>query len=235
MIGKTAIVLTGTIVPAVDFVAVSNTEQRRRQYLDTIHFYRRFAPVYFLENSEYDLIHDPDFRLDGVHLRKFTMLPGASRGKGYQEFAMLDCWHDTERDPPARILKITGRYGITNVAKFLQESCHAAPHLILIDRYTRTRVALTSHFSIGREMYAQTMYGHFREMDDAIGLWAERVFYRALKGRSDVYSFAHEPQLKGVSGSTGAALESPGWKWAARQVLRSLCRTAGIVELPLRG
>jgi len=56
------IVLTGTIKPNSNFVAVKSVSERRKQYLEAIKYYCKFCPVWFLENSEYDIESDNDFK-----------------------------------------------------------------------------------------------------------------------------------------------------------------------------
>ena len=231
----TAIVLTGSITPAVNFVAISDIAERRKQYLAALEFYRGFAPVFFLENSTYDLSTDPDFTMPGVMLRKFSMLPERERGKGYQEFAMMDAWHASEIAPPARFLKITGRYRVENVSYLLRECDAAAPEEMLIDRYRRRHVALTSIFSVSWGGYPASLRGLYRQMNDARGVWAEHVFYKALAGKRHVRPFATESDMRGISGSTGQALECPAWKRGVKQVLRRLDAATGATELRWRG
>jgi len=231
-----AIVLTASITPAVNFVAVTDPHTRRNQYIDALAFYSQFAPVYFLENSAYDLANDSAFTsLSNVEIRKFAMLPESDRGKGYQEFAMLDAWHQSESQPPKRFLKITGRYRIENVADLLEECRDARESRFLVDRYSRKRLALTSYFSASWRGYGQIVNGLFREMDDACGMWAERVLYDALTNRPDIHSFAHEPDICGISGSTGRVFDRSRWRWGAKQLLRSALRIADRSELHFRG
>lgn len=222
---KTAIVLTGSIVPAVNFVVVADVSERRAQYLAALRFYSDFAQVYFLENSTYDIAADPEFlALQNVRIRRFSMSNGADRGKGYHEFAMLDTWHDSETSPPERFLKITGRYLLRNIAAFLAECRRAGQRTLLIDRFANSEIALTSVFSVSWGGYGELLKGLYRQMNDSDGLWAERVYYAALRNSGTAHIFAHEPELIGVSGSTGQALKVPRLKWAAKQVLRSLNR-----------
>jgi hypothetical protein len=54
------IVLTATIIPnQVTAAGTSNPEIRLAEYLNTLQFYLRFAPVIFLENSGYPLDRHP--------------------------------------------------------------------------------------------------------------------------------------------------------------------------------
>src|ERR1043165_2179358 len=117
-----AIILTGAIIVSPGSTAVEDAALRRRQYLASVRFYVQFAPVYFLENSGYDLLADADFAsVPGLHLRQIAAQESEHRGKGYREFHALDMWYGDEPRPPARILKITGRYLVANIADILEE------------------------------------------------------------------------------------------------------------------
>src|SRR4051812_24120457 len=91
-----AIVLTAAIVPT-GLTAVADASERREQYLAAARFYARFAPVFFLENSGYDILNDQDFRaIKGLRLRPVAAQENGDRGKGYLEFHALDLWHESE-------------------------------------------------------------------------------------------------------------------------------------------
>ena len=111
-----AIVLTGTIVPSAPFTVHNDPRIRRREYLEAIRFYSEFAPVYFLENSPYPLGDDAEFnQFPNVRLRQRPLSTKPERGKGYQEFEMIDGWLLNEPQPPRRWVKITGRYLYRNL------------------------------------------------------------------------------------------------------------------------
>jgi hypothetical protein len=120
-----SIVLTGTIIPNTTLhTQYVDPEARRQDYLNAIHFYRNFAPVYFLENSSYDLKGDRAFQaIPKVTVHQFNASSPA-RGKGFQEFEMLDQWIAIEPNLPKRWVKITGRY----LERVYPESRYSADH-----------------------------------------------------------------------------------------------------------
>jgi hypothetical protein len=67
-----AIVLTAAIIVSTGAGAVEEAAVRRQQNLTALRFYAGFAPVYFLENSGYEL-------LDATH---FTGIAGAQLRPG---------------------------------------------------------------------------------------------------------------------------------------------------------
>ena len=218
------LVLTATIVPNGDLGAHADWRVRRREYLSTLDFYRRVGQVYFLENSRYDVLNDPEFvQRDDVVIRKFPSSPHASFGKGFLEFELLDEWFQHEKERPSRWIKITGRYRYANIRGVLEEcqKLDAAP--MIVDQYRRTQRARTGIFCVDSYLYDATLRGMYRECNDATGEWAERVMYRRLARlpRTQVSLFGVEPGLHGISGATGQEI----WAGQSRQRLKTIARS----------
>lgn len=221
-----AIVLTATIIPNAAFTVHADPAVRRREYLEAIRFYRQFAPVYFIENSAYRLIDDPDFReADGLMVRKQPVSTARERGKGYQEFEMLDAWLASEPAPPRRWIKITGRYLYLNFGALLAD-CRQSAARMIIDQCPRSGKARGYLFCVETEFYRERLTGIFRECDDEAGEWVEHALYRRLAGlpASDVRLFAEEPRLQAISGSTGESISATPLKFAAKRMLRRVNR-----------
>jgi len=221
-----AIVLTATIIPNATFTAYADPAIRRREYLEAIRFYRRFAPVYFIENSAYRLSDDSEFReADGLMIRKQPVSTARARGKGYQEFEMLDAWLAGEPAPPRQWIKITGRYLYLNFSALLAD-CRQSAARMIIDQCPRSRKARGYLFCVETEFYRERLAGIFRECDDEAGEWIEHALYRRLAGlpASEVRLFAEEPRLRAISGSTGASISATPLKFTAKRLLRRINR-----------
>lgn len=220
------IVLTGTIVPNSTFVVHSDIDKRRLEYLEAIKFYKKFAPVYFLENSSYPLLSDPDFNdIKGVFLRKFPVSQYYNRGKGYQEFEMIKRWLETDSDIPRRFIKITGRYRILNFKNIFHECQCLPPSRFLIDRFLKSSKALTQLFYGDTDYYHNALSDFYLDCNDDNRNWAEFVFYqKMLAAKTDATIFRCEPLFKGMSGSTGADLYDGAIKHLIKSILRKLNR-----------
>jgi hypothetical protein len=221
-----AIVLTGTIVPNIVGIANADASERRAEYLEAVQYYRQFAPVYFLENSSYPLLTDPDFaQLDGVALRKFAMSQAPERGKGFQEFGMLDEWVKTETASPARFLKITGRYRYLNFPSIVKDCLAEQRDVIIIDQYHRPQIALSQLFFVSRSLYERAVSGISAVCDDRTGQWIERLLYsRFAQNGTPTRLFRNEPWLNAISGSTGGRVRDGWCKHALKATLRRLNR-----------
>jgi hypothetical protein len=203
-----AILLTGTIIPHSSFVVHTDPKLRRDEYIIAIKYYSQFCPVYFLENSEYDVFADPEFSsCTNVTIRKFPVSAEYSRGKGFQEFEMIDKWLETEKNPPRRIIKITGRYIIKNFHQIFSECRNVAEDICLIDLYRKPKVAISSLFSITLDNYSRYFKGAYLECDDQIGVYIEHILFKRINSSNlRTLFFQHEPRVCGISGSTGTKL-----------------------------
>lgn len=232
-----AIVLTAAIIVSGRSDAVAEAAVRREQYLAALQYYARFAPVYFLENSGYDLLSDSAFAdIAGVRLRSISAHENEDRGKGYREFHSLDTWYENEKTPPARIVKITGRYLFANIADLLAECRAASPDILLFDRNHRDGVAVTSFFSLSWDNYGTYLRGLYRNVNDPQGVWIEHVVFSALTERhAKCRIFQHEPDIGGISGSSGQEMRTRRIKFAMKQALRTTNRLFDNRYLYFRG
>lgn len=218
-----SIVLTGTIIPNAPYTVHSDPEIRRCEYLTAIQFYRQFAPVYFLENSRYELLKDSDFvSLENVKLCQFPLSSAPERGKGYQEFEMIDNWLANKTSLPARWIKVTGRYIYSNFHRIFDECQREVTVPMIIDRCARSKFARSYLFYTRTEFYRRHISGLYEECQDDSGEWIERVLYRHLAKvpPHQVRLFSTEPRLRGISGSTGEGVETHLIRYVLKRAFR---------------
>jgi hypothetical protein len=219
------IVLTATITPNGVDHAVQDPEIRKAEYIRSLNFYSSFSDkIFFLENSAYPIHDEPAFSPNNkVHLRKLPTSADPSRGKGFQEFEMLDTWIMAEQSPPPRWLKISGRYLIQNIAQILSECARETQASTIIDQSVRSRTARTQIFYETTEHYRQTIKGIYYKCDDRTGDLIERVLFERL-AQTRKFSFRffkHRPQIVACSGTTGKRYPSNAIGGTFKQILRS--------------
>lgn len=178
------VVLTATITPNVTGSVVMDPETRLAEYRSVVQFCQQFAPVIFLENSRYPLERHPEFAdSPRLRVRRFAPSKNCERGKGFQEFEMLDAWLATEPEPPARWLKLTGRYRLLNLGAVLAECRRDQNRPLLIDQLRpKEKWARTYLFCIRSAFYRAQLQGLYRQCDDRNGedYFIERVLFRQL-------------------------------------------------------
>lgn len=217
-----ALVLTGTIAPNTATNTMGSPKERREEYLAALHYYSEFGDVYFLENSTYDVRSDPEFdSVSRLHLRKFPPSRNPDRGKGYQEFEMLDTWMETEATPPRRWLKVTGRYIVRNISEILSECRRETGYGMIIDQKLRSQRAMTHVFYVESPFYQLHLRGVYMRCDDQSGRWIERILFNLLRS-APTRSFGVQPIIEATCGSTGAMWDAGAGISTVKQVLRTI-------------
>ena len=206
-----AIILTGTITPNTSLVNNHlDPQARRNEYLAAINFYRQFGEVYFLENSIYALEQDPDFQdFPNVSIRKFPVSNFPDRGKGFQEFEMIDAWINSEINPPNKWIKVTGRYIYQDFQKILKE-CDQNTQSITINQYLFTKWADVALFCTTTNFYQNYLIGIYQQCDDSKGLCMEKVMNANLSklSKSSFLRFKIYLKCTGIAGSTGKTISN---------------------------
>ena len=202
-----SIVLTATIIPNAILTEHSDFMQRRAEYLKAIDFYQRFADVYFLENSSYDLASDAEFsKYKNVHIRKFPISGYPQKGKGFQEFEMLDAWLSAEVSPPSHWIKVTGRYIVQNFSEILQDCSDSKEDELMIERkFFHSKFARTDIFCVRSSFYQSHLLGAYQHCNDASRRYIEHVISSKIKNLEHVRVFGVTPLIVRISGSTGRA------------------------------
>lgn len=222
------IVLTGTIKPNSNFVAVKSVDERRKQYLEAIKYYCRFCPVWFLENSEYDIESDNEFKkIDGLIVVKCPVSKAYDKGKGYQEFEMLDRFF-LRNDIPEIIIKVTGRYIIDDFSRIVRDSLAMDEASVLIDLHKKYNYADTYLLTFKTSYYRKNLMGLFKRVNDSIGIYVEHIYYEYfMKHQEDCRLYKNECDIYGVSGSSGKIYEHRAW-W--KKFLKSCIRICLVIK-----
>jgi hypothetical protein len=218
------IVLTATILPNEVQNAVSDPEIRKTEYLRALEFYSRFTNrVFFLENSAYRVEQNVIEPWPNVQLQKLPPSSNPARGKGYQEFEMLDAWISGTSGLPPRWLKISGRYIVRNIENILQECSAEVDCSLIIDQSRRAATARTQVFFVTSEYYRKTFMNLYKQCDDPTGRWIERVLFQALrKTENGSYRFFRcRPQFAARSATTGRDYPSSRLGNAVKNALRA--------------
>jgi hypothetical protein len=220
-----AIVLTGTIIPNSILTIHTNSEIRKQEYLQAIQFYTQFATVYFLENSTYPVEQDNDFlAIENLLIRKMPVSLFHEKGKGYQEFEMIDRWLEQEQDPPLTWFKISGRYVFENFGDILAECLNERKHQLVIDQLFHHNFATTTIFWITTVYYLKHFKNIYKTCDDLAGEFIEIAIFKKLTENLDdpIRLFNHVRKITAISGSTGKKINNSGIIYTLKVIARRL-------------
>lgn len=223
-INETPIVLTATIAPNEVYGVVSDPEVRKKEYVRAVQFYSRFTrQLFFLENSNYSLTGSPMFEdLPNVQVVNLPVSSDPRRGKGYQEFEMIDAWAASGLNSH-RWLKISGRYIIRNVGEVLDECSQEIESSLIIDQSVRSQTARTQIFFVTTAYYRSVIMNLYRQCDDKSGQWIEKVLFQKLKKTTsqNFRFFRTRPQVIARSGTTGKTYPTSRVGNALKDLLRA--------------
>jgi len=232
LMSDACIVMTATIEPNTVMVERSDVKQRLSDYKSCIEFYIESTtlPIYFIENSDYDLNSDPDFR-DFQKLKRFTVirlkaLSNRHRGKGYQEFYALDK-AIAEYISESFIIKVTGRYLVRNVSELI--SGMKSP--LNIDMHKKMAVAITGFFGVDKKFYQRYFAGIYEKVNDSEGVFIEHVLYETIIGTDLIRKTSllpFNPRYEGISGSHGNSMKRNKYKMMVRSIERFVNNKLGI-------
>jgi hypothetical protein len=224
---KIAIVLTGTIVPNSILTTHVDADVRRKEYLRSIYFYTKLAPVYFLENSTYPLDEDEEFTsIPNLFIRKMPISLFYDKGKGYQEFEMIDRWVETEANLPSKWFKISGRYIFKNFANIIEECINDDRCDFAIDRLLYHKIAYTDLFYTTSEYYIKKILGIYKLCDDATGEYIEKVIFEKIAENEteSIRIFINSAKTLVTTGSTSYKKDDGGITYFVKTILRHINR-----------
>ena len=234
------LMITGTVVLNVVLSSYEDPAIRRQQYLRALSFYSETLddPIYFLENSSYDFSRDDDFQRlfheRGIELVKFPVSHELERGKGFQEFEMIDKAVKSLSRQYYSFIKVSGRYQYSNIKKLTDFRCKG----LIIDMSRRLKVAIASIFYTTFAFYQENLVDLYLEVDDSRGQWIERRLYKRLKSadfRQQVQLFPTSPVLRIPYSSRESEINTirGKFKYCVRNIERVVLREFAINELYL--
>lgn len=232
---KQCLIITATITPNSNFVVQSDALARRNEYLEVLKYYSSnfSGDIYFVENSAFDFEKDEGFQTltkqENVFILNFPKSNAFKKGKGYQEFEVLDKVLSQLENKYEEFIKVSGRYLTTNFKELITQENSG----IVIDRHQKKKVAITSFFRCKMDFYQKEIRGCFKNVNDDKGIFIEHVIYDELKNVSKVKIdlFVKTPIYKGVSGSYGGSLNRHPLKTKLINIERLLLRKKGEKEL----
>jgi len=226
------ILMTATIQPNTIMVERSDVQQRLSDYKNCIKFYLAEVnlPIYFIENSEFELDTDLDFmefnKSKRFKIIKIKALPDKEKGKGYQEFYALDRAID-EFVKESFVLKVTGRYLVRNISSLVPKMTHP----LNIDMHKKMAVAITGFFGVSKSVYQKHFKGLYANVNDSQGIFIEHVLYREIIS-TDLINLTsllpENPEYEGISGSHGHSMKRNKYKMKVRGLERKISNSLGI-------
>lgn len=208
------LLLTGCINPnGMTMTALSNQEERKRQYVEAIHFYlsNTSYPIVFSENSGTDISHlfKKEIKSGRLEYLSFSGNQNKEKGKGYGECEIIQYALNNSKIihfvKDKRIAKITGRLIIRNINSIVRGHSILFPQKTVFCAINSNLSFPDSRFIIAPECFYQTFLKSKEAINDTQGYFFEHALCDTIKKEKQFpYSpFLLMPQIEGMSGSSG--------------------------------
>lgn len=209
--------LTGTVnTRNKDFTLLNNPQIRKEDYIETIWYYlKRFNyPIVFVENSSEDLSMYFTSEIENNILEILSFEGNnysQTLGKGTGEMRCIEYGisHSKIIDQNTFVFKITGRYKVLNLHKFISFYKRHSDMELLAD--------LTGNFKFSQSgivgfkpFFAQKYLVKYQSiLNDSAGIYFEHALAKAvleaMSGGIRFYIFKYYPKIKAISGTTDKA------------------------------
>lgn len=209
------LLLTGCINPnGMPFTSLTDNSVRKEQYIKAINYYIHHTdyPIVFVENSNTDIsdCFAPTISSNRIEVLTFYGNNNKNRGKGYGEaeiieYALKYSQFIASSNRECTLVKITGRLIIENLKDIINKR-------FIFQRQNSIVVSYNSDFTLAdsRVIIAPfNFYISFLEnkelINDFNNTYFETVLSDSIKQsiKFHYYPFYIEPQITGISGSTG--------------------------------
>jgi hypothetical protein len=208
------LLLTGCINPnGMTMTALSNQEERKKQYVEAIHFYLSNTryPIVFSENSGTDISHlfKKEIQSGRLEYLSFSGNQNKEKGKGYGECEIIQYALNNSKIihfvKDKRIAKITGRLIIRNINSIVRGHSILFPQKTVFCAINSNLSFPDSRFIIAPECFYQTFLKSKEAINDTQGYFFEHTLCDTIKREKQLpYSrFLLMPQIEGMSGSSG--------------------------------
>lgn len=227
------ILLTASIKPNAIYTEHVDIEKRKKEYIDSINFYKKFSKVYFIENTNFDACSDNDFPKDNniiyISIKNRSNVDWI-RGKGYQEFRMIDEFVKNYLIEDY-FIKITGRYIFKNFKRLYEEVVTqnlSNSNIALIDLY-RDKKCNTQIFYIPKNSYLKNLYGCYVDINDSKMNWAEHIIFKKIILMGNYKRFNKMPITEVISGSTGFLYKNNSIRIVLSNIIRFIHKSKKVI------
>lgn len=209
---KIVLLLTACINPVdMPFTIISKVSERYNQYIDALNFYIENVkiPIVFCENSNTDIgeFHN-NKSCKQIELLTFDGNHDKTHGKGYGEAEIIEyaIMNSNIIDKNAYIIKITGRLVVKNINSLItQILLGILPKSSIICLFNSDYSVADSRIIIAPCPFYQIFLDKKFQIHDKNGLFFEHILSNTIKEQKKYcyFPFIIDPQIIGVSGSTG--------------------------------
>lgn len=211
------LLLTGCINPnGMPFTSLTDNSVRKEQYIKAINYYIQHTdfPIVFVENSNTDISDCFASTISSNRIEVLTFYGNnyKNRGKGYGEaeiieYALKNSQFITSSNRQCTIIKITGRLIVENIKKIINKRFFFQGNNSIAVSYNTAFTFADSRVIIAPINFYISFLKNKEQINDLNKKYFEFVLSDSIKQSKNFHYFPFyvEPQITGLSGSTGKA------------------------------
>ncbi len=209
------LLLTGCINPnGMPFTSLTNSSVRRAQYIHSINYYihNTSFPIVFVENSNTDISHvfQASILNSRIEFLTFCGNNNKTKGKGLGEaeiieYALNNSIFISSTNKHCFIIKITGRLIINNIEDIVYHHYPFQGQNIVAASFNSDYSFTDSRLIVAPFNFYLSFLDNKDQINDFNKKYFENVLSDSIKQTKEFhyYPFFVEPQIIGISGSTG--------------------------------
>lgn len=209
------LLLTGTInTNNKFFTAVNDQQQRRNEYVASIKYYLSAFdhPIVFVENSGVDISADLAAEIGAGKLEVLSFngndyAPELGKGLGEMRCIQHGIEHSAAIKPESFVMKITGRYKIKNLHRYIRFYQEHEDTDILADLTGNMTLSASAFFGFRPFFGTRYLFKNSGMLNDSDLWFFEHVLARsvlqAIGDRVNFRILKYYPKLSAISGTTG--------------------------------
>ena len=202
----------------MSYTSLQNYAERKKQYLDAIRYYLSITnfKIVFVENSNTNIsyLFLDEIKKGRLECLTFQGNQDKKRGKGFGECEIIKFALENSvilrNSKKKRIVKITGRLIVRNLNILIKVHCFLLPRKSIICAINSDLSFPDSRCIIAPASFYKKLLKRMFYIDDSLGYYFEHALLDTIKEEDSYhfYPFIIQPNIEGVSGSTGEIYKS---------------------------
>lgn len=232
---KLPLLVTGSVKVSAPYTAITDTEIRKLQYLQSIRQWidsEAVESIVLIENTGHSIITDElkkDALKKNIKIEEMVYIADQNKiaefGKGYGEGDAIKFGlnHSEILAGSSHFMKITGRLFIKNIKKILK-NWDGKILFNLAKPHFKNHKALDTRFFISEKKFFKTnLMDGYPKVNDHKNYFLEHAYYDCLKNSPiEIGSIKPYPKFSGVSGSTNVKYDEGISKILLKNILVKL-------------
>lgn len=241
---KGCLLITGCASPVngISALYLKDKNERKKQYIEAFKFYLRSTNVNRIVFCDSSSFKKPD-ELDEIIYRsgkrvEWLCFEGSrnlviERGKGYGEGEIIEyAFHHSRLLSEADFLiKVTGRLIVKNIDSVIKSCKRNKNYFFPLRNVFGGNFIDTRFFIVRTDCFMEYFLKEYKNVNDQNSIFMEHIYAEVvIKNQIDVNLFRIEPDIEGISGTTGKYYHSSRSRIIIKSILNRMNMPAYLIK-----